>query len=333
MLVKDITSSIRLLREVGIKVGILLARGILLGHIQHAAPELFHARAADGSVFKGLDTFVRKFLLQEMNYVPRKATRAAQKVPADAETQMMRSFLRNVAYIKFHDVRHPELVLNWDQTPVIVQDRESTTFAERGSKQVAVVGKEEKRAWTSLIAVSKAGEALPTQIVMKGGSVRSLPPSNAPMTQEANARGITFVWNPKNYWSSHKTMRLYVEDIVVPYFQKQKKRLGLSDDQVCVVQLDVWSVHKSREFRRWIRRTYPWIILDFVPGGLTGLWQVCDVGIARPYKQAIRRAQLEDIVAETQQLLADSDESAAALRLDVTIGTLRTRSVRWYVFP
>jgi hypothetical protein len=77
-----------------------------------------------------------------------------------------------------------------------------------------------------------------------------------------------------------------------------------------------------------VYNTYPWIILDYVPGGLTGLWQVCDVGIQRPFKQALRQAQLEDVVTETMSHLQDGVDPSA-IRLDVTIGTLRDRSPRW----
>jgi hypothetical protein len=317
---------------VGIKVGLLMAprRGIMLGHIQHSAPELLEAQAKDGSIFRASDTFVRRFLRTEMNYVPRKATRAAQKILADAHDQMRRSFLRNVSYIEFHNVRNPKFIINFDQTQVVVQDTTSSTFAEQGSKQVKVTGKEEKRAWTAVVAVSKSGEVLPTQVVMKGGSPRSLPPSNAPFMAEAKKQGITSVWNVKNYWSNLATMKTYFTGTIVPYFERHKVQLRRPPDQVCIVQLDVWSVHKSKEFRRWVRVMYTWIILDFVTGGLTGLWQVCDVGIQRPYKQSIRRSQLEDIVTETREVLK-SGESAAGLRLDVTIGTLRARAVQWYV--
>jgi hypothetical protein len=121
-----------------------------------------------------------------------------------------------------------------------------------------------------------------------------------------------------------------MQKIVVPYFERKKRELGFSSDQTCIVQLDVWSVHRSEAFRSWVRQTYPWITLDFVPGGCTGLWQVCDVGIQRPFKQSIRRSQLDDIVAETMQHLEDG-VSPAEMRIAKEIGELRDRCVRWFV--
>ena len=94
--------------------------------------------------------------------------------------------------------------------------------------------------------------------------------------------------------------------------------------------LDCWSVHRSKEFRELVRTRWPWIRLRYVPGGMTGLAQPCDVGIQRPYKLSIRRSQLQDLVAETLRHI-QSDGDPAALELDSRIGTLRDRSVGWFV--
>ncbi|KAI0070338.1 hypothetical protein K474DRAFT_1608898 [Panus rudis PR-1116 ss-1] len=50
----------------------------------------------------------------------------------------------------------------------------------------------------------------------------------------------------------------------------------------------------------------------------------------RPYKLAIKRSQLQDIVNETLEHLHSGAE-ATQLRLDNTIGTLRDRSVSWFL--
>jgi len=45
------------------------------------------------------------------------------------------------------------------------------------------------------------------------------------------------------------------------------------------------------------------IQLDFVPGGCTGLWQPCNVGIQRLLKHEIRRAVRADVIVEALNLL------------------------------
>ena len=58
--------------------------------------------------------------------------------------------------------------------------------------------------------------------------------------------------------------------------------------------------------------------------------QPCDVGLQRPIKLAIKELQHEDIVNETLTQLS-SGTVPSEVRLDVTKGTLRDRSVRWFV--
>ncbi|KAG1876946.1 hypothetical protein C8R48DRAFT_591009, partial [Suillus tomentosus] len=80
----------------------------------------------------------------------------------------------------------------------------------------------------------------------------------------------------------------------------------------------------------WLDVNYEWIRYRFVPAGTTGVAQPCDVGIQHPLKLAIKELQHEDIVAETLTQLT-AGRTADKIRLDVTKGTLRDRSVRWVV--
>lgn len=75
---------------------------------------------------------------------------------------------------------------------------------------------------------------------------------------------------------------------------------------------------------------YPWILLNYLPGGCTGLGQPCDVGIQRPLKHAIRRAAHKHVVDETFQKLRQG-EKASDIKLDKSIKVLRDRSVEWLV--
>jgi hypothetical protein len=128
---------------------------------------------------------------------------------------------------------------------------------------------------------------------MKGGTLRSLPHSYAVRMDKASKCGIRFDINLKNHWLSLALMQVYVTDILVPYFLGQKLLLGLLPDTYCILQLDVWSVHRSYNFCKWVYDTFPWIILSFVPGGLTGLWQVCNVGIQNPLSRPfVRRSSM-----------------------------------------
>jgi hypothetical protein len=62
-------------------------------------------------------------------------------------------------------------------------------------------------------------------------------------------------------------MQSFVNEILAPYFQETKAKLGHRTDQQSLWTIDVWSVHRSEEFLDWMYATHPSILIDFVPGG------------------------------------------------------------------
>ncbi|KZV86030.1 hypothetical protein EXIGLDRAFT_587471, partial [Exidia glandulosa HHB12029] len=198
----------------------------------------------------------------------RKATRAAQKIPRDYEELLRHSFLRECRLIR--DFVIPAVLrVNIDQTQVAMQDTGGATYHPMGAKQVAVHGVDEKRAFTILAGVAADGTLLPFQAIYKGYTKASLPTSKSPRWDEAEKLGFRFNWGGHTYWSTQETMQDYVMNIIVPHFARAKDDLKLDAAQECILQLDCWSVHRSDEFRAWMEATYPWIMLDYVPGGCT----------------------------------------------------------------
>lgn len=317
-------------RQAGIPLNVLTARGMLLSIITREAPELLEATASDGLPFRCSESFTRKFLKRYCNMVPRSSTRAAQKTPPDAGDKLYEMWLRLALGCRDSGVRHGDLIINFDQTNVVVADNSARTFDVRGSKQVGVTGKEEKRSWTAVNAISAAGHMLPTQIIMKGVTVRSLPSPSSPDYDQSLRIGFRWSLNRDSSWSNIPQLRELLRDIIVPFFEERKRDLGYPDDQECFIILDCWAVHRSLEFRELVFEEWPWLRLRFVPGGCTGLGQPCDVGIQRVYKHSIRRSQLEDIVREMSFHL-EGGGTPETLKLDTTIGTLRDRSPHWFV--
>jgi hypothetical protein len=330
-LIDAVVTQLSLIRKAGVPLTVVLMRGIILGHIRHRCPKILTAKLKkDGTPFECSESYVRSFVQEHLNWTPQVATRAAQKIPVDAKQQCRRTFLRMVHAVLTCGIQHAGLCMNFDQTQIVVQDNRAKTFAKKGSKQVPVVGKEEKRAWTCVVGVVNNGDLLPFQIIVQGATSAVHPQASAPSTSEARATGHDWDHNPKTYWSNQTTMRHYVMYFIVLYFTRKKEELGYLLDQVCIVLLDVWSVHQSLEFRRWICATYPWLWLIYVPGGLTLLFQPCDVGVQRWLKHALRRFQLEDIVEETTTFL-DNGGDPLKMKLETRIGVLRNRLVRWFV--
>ncbi|KIO18300.1 hypothetical protein M407DRAFT_84106, partial [Tulasnella calospora MUT 4182] len=142
---------------------------MIVAFVERDAPHLFTYRGknGEGTPFRCSDEFVRKFLKTNLNWTWRQATKAAQKLPVDAAQQTRRTFLRMAATIRDETI-DPCFIINADQTQVVYYSGTQKTYAPRGSKQVAVVGQEEKRAFTLMVAVSQDGSVLPFQAVYQG---------------------------------------------------------------------------------------------------------------------------------------------------------------------
>lgn len=201
------------------------------------------------------------------------------------------------------------------------------TWAETGAKQVPVLGGEEKRAFTVLVSVACDGTVLPMQVIYSGKTHRSRPSPTSPNFGDLVSNGFILQESgTATYWSNLETMKTFVNKILAPYFEETKARLKLPPSQKSLWMIDVWSVHRSQEFRDWMRDRHENIILDYVPGGCTSVAQPCDVGIQRPFKLSIKRSYHEDVVAE---ILDQLNDNTSPVSIDTRLPTLRDRSTRW----
>ena len=258
------------------------------------------------------------------------ATCPGKKTPENVTQVLTDAALRLVSTISEHDVPKSVLV-NSDQTGVTYSAGGLATWAPINSKQVEVLGKDERQTFTLMVGISMSGEVLPFQAIYSGKTPASLPTDEAPdytkATQELKFRLESS--GTDTHWSTIKTMQSYVTNILVPYFESHRKRLN-QPDQLCVWQIDCWSVHKSIEFRSWMWKSYPWIRIHYVPANCTGLFQPCDVGIQRILKLAIRRTALKDIVDDTMVQLNKGAKPEKVVFVK-KIGVIRDRSVSWLV--
>ena len=117
-------------------------------------------------------------------------------------------------------------------------------------------------------------------------------------------------------------MKTFVDKILAPYFERVKRGKSLLVTQKSLWMIDVWSVHRLKEFRTWMQVSHPNIILDYVPGGCTSIMQPCDVGIQRPFKLSVKQSYQEDVVTEMLKQL-DTNEEALAVNIDTRLPVLQ----------
>jgi DDE superfamily endonuclease len=330
-IVSGIVDQLRKLRKAGIPLNVARCRGIMVARLHHAVPQVFQVVAKDGSVFRCSESWVMRFIYDNLKWSFRRATRAAQKTPDNADELCHQQFLRHAITARDTAMPSAGFRVNIDQTNIVYQCASSSTYEAVGASQVAVVGKDEKRAFTLLVGISDSGDVLPFQVIFQGSTQRSCPTRESALYEEAMDLGFKFEFlNTDTYWSTFDLMCKYVHDILVPYFTEQKDRVGANEDQECILQLDVWAVHRSVAFRTWLDENYSWIIYLFVPGGCTGIAQPCDVGIQRPLKLSIKHSQHADVVDEMLGYL-EKGTDPANLRIDTCVGILQDRAVGWLV--
>lgn len=305
----SIGAQLRSLRFNGLPVNSAIARSVIMKEVQQQAPELISERN-----FRCGHTFVHQYLKKVLDWSSRVGTQNATKHNRGWEQACKETILRIILTMKQNDIP-PSLVINGDQAGLQFFPSATRTWAPRGSKQVSIHGKGDKRQFTLMVASAMDGTFLPPQAILKGKSVRSLPPARS----KAEELGIQFDLNPKNHWSSVDSMKAWVNGIVKPYIDKVKARDQLPDWQQSILFIDCWKVHRSEEFRNWMTEHHSNITIRYVPGTCTGDLQPADVGLQRLIKHKIKQdfgAWLMDQIKDLD--LEDSDDTEHFKKLTAT---------------
>ncbi|KAJ9099726.1 hypothetical protein QFC20_005604 [Naganishia adeliensis] len=205
--------------------------------------------------------------------------------------------------------------------------------ASKGSKQVAVLGQDDKRHLTLMVTSAMDGTLLPFQAVIKGKTSQSLPkPANRKVAEE---------WGmfPKcgdKHWGTFQTTKDWVDEIVVRYIEKVKKEKSLQDDQFAILYIDAWAVHRSEAFRDWMREHHPTILLVCVPATCTGVLQPADVGLQRVIKHRLKMSRnpqalfaewLAKKVGEVKERAKDNGGKTPAKVFSKEVSTLNLREL------
>ena len=124
-------------------------------------------------------------------------------------------------------------------------------------------------------------------------------------------------------------MQQYVSEIIMPYAETCIRKHRLHADAHIILVLDVWAVHKSEEFRLFLRTHHPRIHLVFVPANCTSKLQVADVALQRPFKHSITRRFNEWAVLQIQeQIHADNVVGFTAL---LKMSAIKPLALQWCI--
>ena len=101
-------------------------------------------------------------------------------------------------------------------------------MAREGSKCVEVMGVSDKRLITALFCGSLTGDFLPMQVVYKGTTNRCHPRYKFPPDWH--------ITHSPNHWSTEITMIDYINEIIIPYVERQREFFG--EEKAALVIMD-----------------------------------------------------------------------------------------------
>ena len=113
----------------------------------------------------------------------------------------------------------PGLVLNWDQTGIMIVLSTSWTMDHRGAKRVEITGLKDMRQITAVFCGTIQGDFLPVQVIYKGTTQRCHPCFKFPPGWHVTCS--------KNHWSMEQTMIEYIHSVIITYILANRE----SDDQ------------------------------------------------------------------------------------------------------
>ena len=268
-----VKGTLQTMRTAGTSVSIAVIRHVMRAILPDAA--LSQLKLSHG--------FISHWAREQMNWSWRMRTTAASKLPADWRQQGV-LMAKWIAFSMQMFKVHPSLVVNMDQTGVHLVPASSRTFESKGAHTVQMIGADDKRQITACIASSLDGDLLPLQLIFQGKTSACHPPMTE-LTKEAHV----CVTHSENHWSNQETMRQWVAEVLLPYSNHRIAQHNLPRDSHIVLVLDVWAVHKSEEFRTFLRIHHVNIHLVFVPPNSTSQLQVADVMLQRTFKHGLRK--------------------------------------------
>ena len=114
-----------------------------------------------------------KSLLKLINF-----TRVSTKSLApslDVEEAQKEFLSKLMEAVELHEVPS-DLIINWDQTGILLVPSAQWTMDKRSRKRVPIAGHNDKRQITAVMCGALTGEMLPIQLVYKGTTKRCHPP-------------------------------------------------------------------------------------------------------------------------------------------------------------
>ena len=262
------------LRDAGAQIGTVIALSVANAVVKSHNKFLLKENGGHIELTKGW----AKSIFKRMDWCKRRATTGKLTVPESFLRERRFRFVRGISQdVKKYNI-HPKLVVNWDQTPLKLIPASPWTMTKKGSSKVRLAGVSDKRNITGLFSCTLDGDFLPYQVIYQGITGRCHPAT-------AHPSGCHVTQNP-THWSTEETMLQYIDNILAPYIEATRKKLG-EPTMPCILIYDAFRAHQVEKVVSALDRLN--VLHHPVPPNLTDHLQPLDLSVNKPIKDFLKR--------------------------------------------
>lgn len=297
-------------RSAGVSIDDEILRRYLVVHLAAAGKQ--GLLSEEGGKYSYGHSWAQRFYKRH-GLVLRVCTTKMRELPTDFEEKKRKYLSIGAELICRHRVP-PELVINGDETAVLLVNRAKVTRNVAGAKRVRILGMgEDKAQITATLFVTEAGDVLPYQMIFQGKTDRVHPPKGT--------KPDDCVWTHTNsHWQTVASYIELLEKVIVPYKNNKIAALGLPPTQGTILKHDLHFTHKDAAVLEFLRKNYIYPL--FVPAGCTDIMQECDVVVNKPFKNALRKGY-RDHIDNLFRIHRESGAPATEFSPKLTMGALR----------
>ena len=259
-----------------------------------------------------------KSLFRRMGFKKRTCTTSKPEIPELAKKEAKLIFQHQIVdHVERHSIP-PSLIMNFDQTPLKFAPVSSQTLAKKGSKHVAVSGQAFKKAITATFGITFSMDFLPMQLIYGGKTERSLPKVKFP-------ESFSLSVNEKHFSNTQESLKL-IDEIIVPYVEKEREKLELPKDQPALLIIDVFSGQMTQPVLTKLKENH--IKLTKVPANMTNLFQPLDLTVNGSAKAFMKRKFTEWYSSQISKQL-DEGKPIEDINVEMKLSVLKPLHAEW----
>ena len=212
------------------------------------------------------------------------------------------------------------MVLNIDQTPLKYVPCGKTPVAEKSSSTVPINGVSDKRMITATFTISLDGKFLPIQLIYAGKTERSIPKIKF-------TKSFLLSTNPTHFSNETESLKL-MKEIVIPYFQTERKKLGLAANHSGSIIMDVFKGQTTDAVQNLLKKNN--IFFTKVPANMTNLFQPLDLtinGYAKPYLKKLFTEWFAKQITDG----VNSGKDPGSIEVPLQLSILKPLQAKWII--